>query len=79
MTVSNGDGHLQVKTMGHAGHPLLFERLQAKSAELMQAGKHQQAQGVVAAIWIVRAYFREHLDLDLNDPGPPSQFGDLPP
>jgi hypothetical protein len=68
-----------VKTMGHAGHPVLFDRLQAKSAELMQTGQQRHAAGVVAAIWIVRAYFREYLDLDLNDPGPPSQFGDLPP
>jgi hypothetical protein len=65
--------------MGHGGHPLLFDRLQAKSADLMHAGQPKVAQGVVAAIWIVRAYFREYLDLNLNDPGPTSQFGDLPP
>jgi hypothetical protein len=70
---------LGVKTMGDGGHPKLFDRLQAKSAELMKAGQQRQAAGVIAAVWVVRAYFREYLDLDLNDPGPSSQFGDLPP
>lgn len=65
-------------SLGHGGHPALFRRLDALMGRLVDAGKGREATGVVAAIFEVRSYLRDHLDVDLSDPGPPSQFGDLP-
>lgn len=64
--------------IGHGGHPKLFQRLDALQHRYLEAGTPREARGVMAAMWEIRGYFADYLDIDLRDTGPASQFGDLP-